>query len=80
MDIFKGQRVLFSAACEVVDTGTRRGGCTGGVSSAAIVREGLPYREALHGITVPPYHVKRIDPIHLLLHPPTKIPDTTDSM
>lgn len=39
MDIFKGQRGLFSAACEVVDIGTGRGGCSGGVSSAAIVRE-----------------------------------------
>lgn len=39
MDVFKGQRGLFSAACEVVDTGTGRGGCSGGVSSAAIVRE-----------------------------------------
>lgn len=39
--IVKGQRGLFSAACEVVDsaTGSGRGGSTGGVSSAAIVRE-----------------------------------------
>lgn len=41
----------------------------GGVSSAAIVRERWPYREALHAIAVPPYHVKRMDLIHLLLQP-----------
>lgn len=47
-----------------------RGGSTGGVSSAAIVRERWPYREVLHGIAGPPYHVKRMELIHLLLHPP----------
>lgn len=41
MDVFKGQRGLFSAARGAVDpgTGSGRGGCSGGVSSAAIVRE-----------------------------------------
>lgn len=83
----EGQRGLFSPACEVVDsaTGSGRGGSTGGVSSAAIVRERWPYREAPHAIAGPPYHVKRMDLIHLLLQPPpppapSKIPDTMDSM
>lgn len=78
----KGQWGLFSSACEVVDsaTGSGRGGSTGGVSSAAIVRERWPYREAPHAIAGPPYHVKRMDLIHLLLQPPPKIPDTMDSM
>lgn len=37
----EGQQGLFCAACEVVGsaTGSGRGGSTGGVSSAAIVRE-----------------------------------------
>lgn len=74
------QRAAGFVLCCLWSCGTGRGGCSGGVSSAAIVRERWPYREALHGISVPPYHVKRIDPIHLLLHPPTKIPDTMDSM